>query len=302
MPMKGDFALSEKTNNTKPTFYTSMFHDKDIDFLHVSLYTLTANKIRTLHFHRVIEIGKCIKGSGICYLNDEAIPFSEGDIQIIRPYEPHYNIYNTPGTLWYFITIDIRKINSQHFPVPLVFLSDLIQNQIKSGIYDPAEYPKIDQTITNLIELYNTNDGNSYHMESLVLQIYSLLLDSSRLGKNAAPNPSKAGSQITKILPALKLVSISIKQGKVLSIEEMASACNMSQSHFRKIFLEIMNETPKSYFDRLQMEKAAEIILTTDLPLSEIAYKIGIEESSTFYRKFTKYYGQSPIEFKKQNL
>ena len=62
MIMKGDIALSEKTNNTKPTYYYSMFHDKDIDFLHVSLYTLTANKIRTLHFHRVIEIGKCIKG------------------------------------------------------------------------------------------------------------------------------------------------------------------------------------------------------------------------------------------------
>jgi len=294
--------LSEKTNNTKPTYYYSMFHDKDIDFLHVSLYTLTANKIRTLHFHRVIEIGKCIKGSGICYLNDAAIPFSEGDIQIVRPYEPHYNIYNTPGTLWYFITIDITKIDSKHFPVPLVFLSDLIQNQIKSGIYNPAEYPKIDQTITNLIELYDMSDSNPLHAESLVLQIYSLLLDCSRFGKNAAPNFSKSGSQIKKILPALKLVSISIKQGKVLSIEEMASACNMSQSHFRKIFLEIMNESPKNYFDRLQMEKAAEMILSTDLSLSEIAFKIGIEEASTFYRKFTKYYGYSPIEFKKKNL
>lgn len=300
--MKGGIALSKKTNSTKPAFYYSMLHDKDVDFLHVSLYTLTANKIRTLHFHRVIEIGKCIKGSGICYLNDKEIPFSEGDIQIICPYEPHYNTYNTPGTLWYFITIDIRKINSQHFPVPLVFLSDLIQNQIKSGIYNPAEYPKIDQTITNLIELYNTNDSNSFHMESLVLQIYSLLLDSSCLGKNAPPNSSRAGSQITKIFPALKLVSTSIKQGKVLSIEDMASACNMSQSHFRKIFLEIMNESPKNYFDRLQMEKAAEMILSTDLSLSEIAYKIGIEEASTFYRKFTKYYGHSPIEFKKKNL
>ena len=99
--MKGGIALSKKTNSTKPAFYYSMLHDKDVDFLHVSLYTLTANKIRTLHFHRVVEIGKCIKGSGICYLNDKEIPFSEGDIQIICPYEPHYNTYNTPGTLLY---------------------------------------------------------------------------------------------------------------------------------------------------------------------------------------------------------
>lgn len=100
--MKGGIALSEKTNVTKPAFYYSMFHGKNIDFLHVSLYTLTTNKIRTLHFHRVIEIGKCIKGSGMCYLNDKEIPFSEGDIQIIRPYDSHYDTYNTPGTLWYF--------------------------------------------------------------------------------------------------------------------------------------------------------------------------------------------------------
>lgn len=300
--MKGGIALSEKTNVTKPAFYYSMFHGKNIDFLHVSLYTLTTNKIRTLHFHRVIEIGKCIKGSGMCYLNDKEIPFSEGDIQIIRPYDSHYDTYNTPGTLWYFITIDIQKINSQHFPVPLVFLSDLIQHQIKSGVYSPTEYPKIDQTITNLIELYNSNEINSFRTDSLALQVYSLLLECSRLGTNTAPVPPKSNSQIKKIFPALKLVSTAIKQGSILNIEDMALACNMSQSHFRKIFLEIMNETPKNYFDRLQMEKAAEMILSTDLSLSEIAFKIGIDEASTFYRKFTKYYGCSPIEFKKKNL
>ena len=93
--MKGGIALSEKTNVTKPAFYYSMFHGKNIDFLHVSLYTLTANKIRTLHFHRVIEIGKCIKGSGICYLNDKEIPFSEGDIQIISPLKINCTIFIT---------------------------------------------------------------------------------------------------------------------------------------------------------------------------------------------------------------
>lgn len=300
--MKGGIALSKKINVTKPAFYYPMFRNKNIDFLHVSLDTLTANKIRTLHFHHVIEIGKCIKGSGICYLNDKEIPFTEGDIQIISPYEPHYNNYNTPDTLWYFISIDIQRINSQYFPVPLVFLSDLIQNQIKSGVYTPTEYQKIDQTIMNLIELYNTNDVHSFYMDSLILQVYSLLLDCSRLGEKTTSAPPKSNSQLKKIFPALKLVSAAIKQGKVISIEDMASACNMSQSYFRKIFLEIMNESPKSYFDKLQMEKAAELIISTNLLLSEIAFKIGINETSTFYRKFMKYYGLSPIEFKKKNL
>ena len=56
------------------------------------------------------------------------------------------------------------------------------------------------------------------------------------------------------------------------------------------------------YGEDTACEKAAEMILSTDLSLSEIAFKIGIDEASTFFRKFTKYYSCSPIEFKKKNL
>ena len=59
-------------------------------------------------YHSVLELGWCISGSGECYAEDQIFPFCSGDVQIIFPYQKHYNRsqLGTPSR-WYFINLDI---------------------------------------------------------------------------------------------------------------------------------------------------------------------------------------------------
>ncbi len=50
------------------------------------------------------------------------------------------------------------------------------------------------------------------------------------------------------------------------------------------------------------MDKASELLLNSDLNITQIAYKVGYTEQSNFSRKFTAYFGCSPSQYKKNNL
>ena len=40
-----------------------------------------------LHFHKNIELGYCVSGEGISYVDGKEYPFYAGDVQIIFPYQ-----------------------------------------------------------------------------------------------------------------------------------------------------------------------------------------------------------------------
>jgi len=83
-----------------------------------------------------------------------------------------------------------------------------------------------------------------------------------------------------------------------LSIDELARLCHMSTSSFKRKFKEVFSETPKKYISRKKIEKAAQLLKSKDLRISDIAYDVGFDSIATFNRNFTKKYGKSPSEYR----
>ena len=83
-----------------------------------------------------------------------------------------------------------------------------------------------------------------------------------------------------------------------LRIEDFATLCNLSVSSFKRKFGKVYDESPKKYFDRMKLEKAAKLLMVTDDRVSEIAYDCGFETISTFNRSFKAQFGSSPREYR----
>jgi AraC-like DNA-binding protein len=49
------------------------------------------------------------------------------------------------------------------------------------------------------------------------------------------------------------------------------------------------------------MEKALRLLIYTDKPIKEIAYKAGYEDEAYFSRMFSKIYQESPGRYRKRN-
>ena len=55
---------------------------------------------------------------------------------------------------------------------------------------------------------------------------------------------------------------------------------------------------PRVYLTRLRMEKACELLETTDLPVTEIAQEVGYSSNQVLARLFLKHRHMSPTDYR----
>lgn len=121
------------------------------------------------------------------------------------------------------------------------------------------------------------------------------LSEMARLTDHAA----KVSEKYDVLLPALKAMeqnySVWYKN------EEYAKMCGISKYHFIHLFTECKGCSPSKYKSNLLMQKAAELIRISSVPMNEIADMLGFDDPLYFSKKFRASYGMSPSEYRKAN-
>jgi len=85
--------------------------------------------------------------------------------------------------------------------------------------------------------------------------------------------------------------------GGPLSIPALASSHGMSERSFRDAFEAVMDWPPKRYFDRLRLEKGAELLRQNLYSIGEIADQLGYSSAFHFSRAFRELFGVPPSTY-----
>jgi len=86
--------------------------------------------------------------------------------------------------------------------------------------------------------------------------------------------------------------------GISLEVKNFASEINISQDHLTKT---IKNETGKSvssWIDERLVSEAQSLLLQTNLPINDIAYRLTFKEPTNFTKYFKKFTGQTPKSYR----
>jgi signal transduction histidine kinase/DNA-binding response OmpR family regulator len=83
------------------------------------------------------------------------------------------------------------------------------------------------------------------------------------------------------------------------SVDTFAQTAGMGRTNFYKKVKGITGHSPNEYLRIVRMKKAAELLATTDLNVSEVSYKIGINDPFYFSKCFKAQFGKSPSQFQK---
>lgn len=83
-----------------------------------------------------------------------------------------------------------------------------------------------------------------------------------------------------------------------LDIKQLMKELPMSYSKFRKMFKQATGESPNQYHLNLRLDKARELLSTTNLNITEIAYHLGFESVFYFSKLFKKKNGVSPKSYR----
>ncbi|MBR3538809.1 MAG: response regulator [Eubacterium sp.] len=86
-----------------------------------------------------------------------------------------------------------------------------------------------------------------------------------------------------------------------LMLQDVAKAVNMSNSRFSTVFSQQSGQTFTEYLIYLRLNRAKELLRTTDMKNSQIAHETGYNDAHYFSYIFKKNTGITPSEYRQQN-
>lgn len=103
---------------------------------------------------------------------------------------------------------------------------------------------------------------------------------------------------LQRVVPALVHIQTHLDQD--LSLDVLADEAGVSKFHFHQLFRDATGETPKSYVDRLRLEKAALQLRMQDASILAIALACGYQNHETFSRAFRAHFGVAPRDYRRE--
>lgn len=182
-----------------------------------------------------------------------------------------------------------RCTQSGHYSV-IEFDSELKSEEILSFSLKSSE--KILKLFKNL-ELKRMQNKENSELESMK-DIYTVL---SMLAV-AEPKKYQPAEKHQKLAPALEYMAqnynIKVKN------DELAALTGVSTVYFRKLFTEVMGQSPIDYIQSLRIQKAKEMLQSDYGSITDVASALGYQSIYDFSRAFKKRVGMSPIQYKKR--
>ena len=82
------------------------------------------------------------------------------------------------------------------------------------------------------------------------------------------------------------------------TVQFIADKLNLSPIYLSDLLKNLTGLTAQQHIHEKLIEKAKELLSTTNLSVSEIAYQLGFEFPQSFNKLFKKKMDQTPLEFK----
>lgn len=83
-----------------------------------------------------------------------------------------------------------------------------------------------------------------------------------------------------------------------LRVSDLAKSINLSEKHFRRLFLQVHKKNPYTYLQEFRISKAELLLLNTSKSISDIALQCGFSDIYSFSHCFKSQNGISPSEYR----
>ena len=177
---------------------------------------------------------------------------------------------------------------TSHIPVILLTAKSREEDQLEglemgadAYIVKPFNMDILRRTIVNLIHSHHTLQlkfGRNDQLEELVDDI-------------------KVKSPDEKLLERVMTAINHHLNNTELSVDKIADEVGISRVHLHRKMKELTGQTPHDFIRNIRMKKAASLLASGDMNVSEVMYACGFSNAASFSTVFKKMYGMSPREY-----
>ena len=229
----------------------------------------------------------CTRGAGWYELAGKRYSVGSDQLFILPAEKPHaYGAdLDDPWTIyWVHFKGEMAGIFAEGFSTPFSIPSgDDSRISTRLGVFE---------------EIYRTlkNGYSSDNLSYSAAALYYFLGSMKYLGKYRKSHETHEGERDI-VETAIHFMRENLS--KRLTLADIARHVNYSPSHFSAVFSRRTGYAPVYYFNQLKIQQASTYLDFTDLKITQICPRLGIDDPYYFSRLFRKHMGMSPSDYKK---
>ncbi len=250
-----------------------------------------------LHFHNYLEIGYCYDGDGDLVLDEDKYRYTNHSFSVIPANFPH-NTVAEQGTKsrWEYLFVDVESFLNATYSGNQNFANNLIARiNSKAQLFQHDDYKKMATLILDLMDLYRQKE--ELYLECAKGLLLALLIHIASLQPKALLPIDSVHSSNKAIMQALYFINKNYKDK--IQISDIADACNLSETHFRRLFNQYLHMSPLAYINLVRIEAACKMLKTSISPIQDIAVACGFLTLPSFNRNFRELMGVTPGQWRK---
>ena len=174
--------------------------------------------------------------------------------------------------------------------------------EILPDVYYPKdEHPELYTYVAALMDAYANKTSDIQELIALgcLSQILAYILK-NHLYTASHTDTLHHANRIGQISSVLEYIEHNYQAS--VTLDNMADVAGMNPKYFCRIFKAITHQSPMEYVIFYRIEQAANLLSTTDLPITEIAMECGFNDCSYFIRKFKNLKHTTPYKYRSKNL
>lgn len=235
-----------------------------------------------LDFHEIVIVRE---GTGSHVLNDEQKTLSPGCALFIRSSDHH--LFEHVNNL--HLTNVLYKT---HFPSPDLnrFINE--NNYLQIGL---TSMKRAESIINQLSMECPFNDQYSQQMSEALLTQLAVTLIRGNIDMNKC-----SGDKEERFFGILKFLQENYTQ--TIDMEEVASDFQLPVRTLHRMMKSYTGLTPGQYLNNIRINSATHMLRRTDIPITQIAYQCGFNDSNYFASRFRQRMGCTPSGFRTKSF
>ncbi|HSW03970.1 AraC family transcriptional regulator [Aquabacterium sp.] len=251
------------------------------------------------HFHDEYELHLITATSGKAFVGDWIGPFQPGHLVLCGPRLPHN-----------WISMDMPEGGVPERDLVIQFLHGPIAHAAEQ-IPEMAEVMALLERARLGVEFFGLSDRAVQHFHAVkaargfqrLAAFCAYLSDLARCTdfrqlssvRMQGEEDDAANDQVNALVNRIMR-----DYAHPLSAGELALELGMSESRFSRFFRRATGNTFTDFVNRIRVNRAGQLLMETDRPVTHICYEVGFNNAANFNRRFLEIKGVTPSEFRRQ--
>ena len=228
-----------------------------------------------------------LSGKGIFKVNQQSYQLHEGQGFFIEPnlQTVYSSDINDP---WQYIWVAFSGRQAK-------IIADSLGMSAENPIFSctPENGERLKTCILQMLEKNDFSLADIYYRWGLFYKFISILADAQ---KDFMPKVDVN----TYVSHMMNYINHHIEEN--ISVQDVADYVRLTRSYATTMFTKQVGMTPKDYIQNCRLTKARNLLESSSLTVSEIAYSCGYSKSESLVKAFSKRYDISPGDYRKKLL